>query len=197
MCHQPYSDIGYIWTVAMGSSDMTLSCHAGAQIKVHIPHKAGSHPGGSNTKMLVSEQLGWGSCTGSMMFSYIDSTEAGRGNLAPSRPAFGPTLWKFSWRHLSLKGTWSSLFYPSLGTVTSFVLVPWTDTVSKRNILLPQSQTVKEFLNSFIWFLCKYCSSTQLTLDVFCYKACRKWSEGQGVSIPLRQKLNPFQRYNR
>lgn len=33
-----YSDIGYFWIVALGSCDMNLSCHADAQIKVHIPH---------------------------------------------------------------------------------------------------------------------------------------------------------------
>lgn len=53
---------------------------------------------------------------------------------------------------------------------------------------LPQNPAVKEPLNSFIWFPWGYCSSTQLTLDSFCYKACLKLSRGHGVSKPLGRK---------
>lgn len=35
----------------MGSSDMNLSCHANARVKVHTPYGVGSQPSENNTKM--------------------------------------------------------------------------------------------------------------------------------------------------
>lgn len=54
--------------------------------------------------------------------------------------------------------------------------------------LLPQKGAVKEPINSFTGFPCGYFSATQLTLDLFGYKACLKSSRARGGSKLLGRK---------
>lgn len=78
-----YSDIGYFWTVTMGSTDKSfLSC--GCTGKVHISHRVGAQPGDSKAKMGDTRAARGGGLHRWDRALPCDSTEAHRGELACS-----------------------------------------------------------------------------------------------------------------